>query len=145
MLDLLIDKNHFLSIRKQIAIQIAVLVHYRFLPPGEKLPSETGLARHLDISRDSIREAYRFLEDKNFIRSDGRRVRTVAEHPDWHRAADYLGLEFSPDDVGQKIKIVVTSRSATNTEFVKRELPKQMRRIINGCLKNHRAAEDRNF
>jgi GntR family transcriptional repressor for pyruvate dehydrogenase complex len=52
---------------EQAADQIKDMIMGGELLPGDKLPSEIDLSRELDISRSSIREAFRALESQGVI------------------------------------------------------------------------------
>lgn len=67
-------KNEFTSIKKskvyeEIAKQIENLIDKRQLKPGHRLPPERELSDIFKVSRHSIREAFRFLENGRIIKS----------------------------------------------------------------------------
>jgi DNA-binding FadR family transcriptional regulator len=89
MLNLIVDRNHFIGMQTQIASQIAALIRSGMLPPGEILPSETALAQHHEISRNVVREAYQILKNKKLVKSVSRREGTVVCEPS-ERGASFV-------------------------------------------------------
>ncbi|WP_336660371.1 FadR/GntR family transcriptional regulator [Leucobacter sp. USHLN153] len=62
-----------LSLPDRISVDLERLILEGELAPGEKLPAERELAQHFGISRVSVREALRELENRGFIdRKPGR-------------------------------------------------------------------------
>lgn len=57
------------SLQKQIVRQIELLIEEGKLKHGEKLPPERKLAEIFKVSRHSVREAIRTLEEKHILRS----------------------------------------------------------------------------
>ena len=63
--------------------QIMELIKNNELKPGDKLPPERELAEKLSISRGSLREAFRVLESRGFIKSKpggGRYIREIRKN-----------------------------------------------------------------
>ncbi|GGN62401.1 GntR family transcriptional regulator [Oceanobacillus indicireducens] len=61
-------KSHYQKPRYLIVIeQIREKINNGELEPGEQLPSETALAKALGVSRNTLREALRILEEENII------------------------------------------------------------------------------
>ena len=52
---------------EEISSRIKELIFEGVLKPGEKLPSENGLAKRFQVGRQSVREALRLLELSGFI------------------------------------------------------------------------------
>jgi DNA-binding FadR family transcriptional regulator len=52
---------------EQVSTKIKSLIFKGILKPGDKLPSETELARQFDVGRQTIREALRILELSGFL------------------------------------------------------------------------------
>ena len=55
------------SLHRKIADAIIDYIHTSGLKAGEKLPSERALSESLSISRNSLREALRVLENEGII------------------------------------------------------------------------------
>jgi DNA-binding FadR family transcriptional regulator len=53
-------------------------------PPGERLPNETALLRRFDVSRPTLREAFRVLVAKRLIVSRQKVGTTVRARADWN-------------------------------------------------------------
>lgn len=61
-------KSHYQKPRYLIVIeQIREKINNGELEPGEQLPSETALAKALGVSRNTLREALRILEEENIV------------------------------------------------------------------------------
>jgi GntR family transcriptional repressor for pyruvate dehydrogenase complex len=63
--------------------QVVKLIKNNELKPGDKLPPERELAEKLSISRGSLREAFRVLESRGFIKSQpggGRYIREIRKN-----------------------------------------------------------------
>jgi DNA-binding FadR family transcriptional regulator len=56
-------------VHEQVADQLRDLIGRGVLRPGDRLPTETALARELDVSRGSVREALRVLSAQRLIRT----------------------------------------------------------------------------
>ncbi|WP_024356625.1 FadR/GntR family transcriptional regulator [Leucobacter chironomi] len=68
-----INRGATLSVPDRLSVDLERLILEGDLAPGEKLPAERELAQHLGVSRVSIREALRELENRGFIdRKPGR-------------------------------------------------------------------------
>jgi len=66
------DKSLFSPIKnrrafEEVSLKIKTLIFDGILKPGDKLPSETDLARQFNVGRQTIREALRILELSGFI------------------------------------------------------------------------------
>ena len=66
------------SLSEQIAEHLSERIVRGDLAPGEKLP-EAELAKELDVSTNSLREAFRLLEKRHLIRLQPRRGARVCE------------------------------------------------------------------
>jgi DNA-binding FadR family transcriptional regulator len=67
------------SVITQAAQEICRLVEAERLGPGDALPTETGLAQILGVSRNSVREALRVLHGLGYVeKAAGRRVVVTA-------------------------------------------------------------------
>jgi len=78
--------------------QIMVLIKSNELKPGDKLPPERELAEKFSISRGSLREAFRVLESRGFIKSKpggGRFIREVNKDALTHTENIISSLERS--------------------------------------------------
>lgn len=53
---------------RKVAASIAERIHSRSLREGERLPSETELARQFGVNRSTVREALRELESRGLVR-----------------------------------------------------------------------------
>jgi GntR family transcriptional regulator len=73
-----VDKNSGVPIYQQIAESIADLIKGGALPPGSLFPAERTLCETLDISRMTLREATRLLENDGLLESYQGRGRFVA-------------------------------------------------------------------
>ena len=56
-----------IHLREQIADSVQDLIVADHLRLGDQLPSERGLARHLGVSRGTVREAIRLLEQRGLV------------------------------------------------------------------------------
>jgi GntR family transcriptional regulator len=90
-------------------------------PPGSPLPSETDLAEQLDVSRATLREALRTLEDRQLIVRRHGRGTFVSQAPivkDLHRnfgiTAMIRAAGYHPATVGQQITTGPASRDAAD-------------------------------
>jgi GntR family transcriptional regulator len=73
-----LDKNSSVPIYQQIAEGIADLIKRGALPPGSLFPAERTLCETFDISRMTLREATRLLENDGLLESYQGRGRFVA-------------------------------------------------------------------
>lgn len=76
-----IDDNSELSIYEQIIAHVTEAVATRDLLPAERLPSVRQLADQLDIAPGTVARAYRELERRNLIVTDGARGTSIASNP----------------------------------------------------------------
>lgn len=90
-------------------------------PPGSPLPSETELADHLAVSRATLREALRTLEDRQLVvRRHGRGtfVSTAPIVNDLHRnfgiTAMIRAAGYAPSTAGQEIRTAPAQREAAD-------------------------------
>lgn len=81
MIDRASSEPFYLQLGRLLSEQI-VSGHY---PPGERLPSESELCRQFDLSRSTVRETLRALQNDGKIRLVQRRGAFVCadEHPGW--------------------------------------------------------------
>ena len=78
--------------------QIMELIKNNELKPGDKFPPERELAEKLSISRGSLREAFRVLESRGFIKSKpggGRYIREIRKNGHNNTENIILSLEKS--------------------------------------------------
>jgi DNA-binding FadR family transcriptional regulator len=76
---------------EQIITYIRGAISSRKLRPGDRLPSETDLARHFGVSRPTVREALKVLESQNVLRSStGPTGGTFVRAIDGAGVAEYL-------------------------------------------------------
>lgn len=81
---------------EQIADQIRDLIVNGQIGPGERLPSETGLAAQFGASRATVREALRVLSSQNLIRtSKGMAGGSFVTQPSPEHISDFLSANFS--------------------------------------------------
>ncbi len=60
-------KAEKLPLYEEVAAKIAYLVEEGTLKPGERIPSIRNLSRQMQVSINTVREAYGFLEDRRLI------------------------------------------------------------------------------
>lgn len=76
---------------EQIVEHIRGAISARELNPGDRLPPETELAKHLGVSRPTVREALKVLEALNILRSStGPKGGTFVKSLSGLEVADYL-------------------------------------------------------
>ena len=76
--------------------QIERLILEGKVRPGQKLPSERGLAEEFDVSRPTVREAIQKLEARGLINGDmAGDIRSRARRFDVHRSDDDYDPAFS--------------------------------------------------
>lgn len=86
-------KGTTLSVPDRLSIDLERLILDGSLVPGEKLPAERELAEHLGVSRVSIREALRELENRGLIdRKPGRGTIVLAPGERLELGAGGFGL-----------------------------------------------------
>ena len=76
-----LDHNSYISLHVQLHNQLRRLIVSRRWQPGERIPTETLLARHLDISRTTVRIALQRLEVEGMIKRAAGRGTFVAWQP----------------------------------------------------------------
>jgi DNA-binding FadR family transcriptional regulator len=81
---------------EQIAERLTADIRSGALPPGERLPSERDLARSLDVSRASVREAIAALQVQGLVETRPGAGTFVAAQPP---AGDALPHDASPSAV----------------------------------------------
>jgi DNA-binding GntR family transcriptional regulator len=69
-----------ITLHEQARRRIERLITDRDLKPGSQLPSETNLARELYVSRTTIRNALKFLEQEGKIERMPGRGSIVRQH-----------------------------------------------------------------
>ena len=69
MLGIAVDRNGNISLARQIREQIARLILGSHLRAGDMLPSTRELAKSLDVSRNTVNEAYEMLWAEGYIAS----------------------------------------------------------------------------
>jgi GntR family transcriptional repressor for pyruvate dehydrogenase complex len=75
---------------RKVAVRIAERIRSRVLHQGERLPSETELARQFGVNRSTVREALRELESRGLVRRrPGSKLMSVSRP---HHAAVAAGV-----------------------------------------------------
>ena len=69
-----------IRLHEQVRRRIEKLITDRALKPGSELPSETNLASQLYVSRTTIRNALKFLEQEGKIERTPGRGTIVRQH-----------------------------------------------------------------
>lgn len=141
-----------MSIPDRLSVDLERLILDGELAPGERLPSERELADRLDVSRVSVREALRELENRGMIdRRPGRG--TIVLAPEDRMATTRLGIPKSlqPElrDIMELRAIVeppiarIAAARATSRDLVQlRELLESMEQAVSS---SHYAELDRAF
>ena len=76
-----LDHNSYISLHVQLHNQLRRLMVSGRWPDGERIPTETQMARHLDISRTTVRIALQRLEVEGMIRRAAGRGTFVTWQP----------------------------------------------------------------
>lgn len=66
MLDYPLNRNSFEALYYQLAEKIRQMIHQQF-PPGSKLPSESELIGRYHVSRNTVRQAIKLLEQQGYV------------------------------------------------------------------------------
>jgi DNA-binding FadR family transcriptional regulator len=95
------------------------------LTPGSRLPTERELAERLDVSRTSVREALRELEQRRLIARSPGRGTTVLPRSDNAQALDGLDAGSAEQDDVAELRMLVepqiaslAAQRATDTDLV---------------------------
>jgi len=63
-----IDKEHPIPIYYQLEREIEKMIEKRIVLPGDRIPGDIELSRHLDVSHITVRKAFSRLEEKGLIK-----------------------------------------------------------------------------
>src|ERR1700754_2550171 len=86
------------TLSAQVARHLLDLISREGLKPGDKVPSEVQICREMQVSRGSVREAYRTLAALGILEIEsGRRPRLQAITP--HVLAQVFGYPLNPAQV----------------------------------------------
>ena len=86
-----LDHNSYISLHVQLHNQLRRLIVSRRWQFGERIPTEMQLARHLDISRTTVRIALQRLEVEGLIKRTAGRGTFVVYQPQDHTANRTIG------------------------------------------------------
>ncbi len=92
-----LDHNSYISLHVQLHNQLRRLIVSGRWQAGERIPAEMQLARHLDISRTTVRIALQRLEVEGLIKRSAGRGTFVVYEPQEHsanRSIGYLTCSF---------------------------------------------------
>ena len=92
-----LDHNSFISLHVQLHNQLRRLIVSERWQHGERIPTETQLSKHLDISRTTVRIALQRIEVEGLIRRTAGRGTFVTYQPQEHshtRSIGYLTCSF---------------------------------------------------
>ena len=92
-----LDHNSYISLHVQLHNQLRRLIVSGRWQYGERIPTETRLSRHLDISRTTVRIALQRLEVEGLIKRTAGRGTFVVYQPQDHaanRSIGYLTCSF---------------------------------------------------
>lgn len=95
-----LQKGETLSVPDRLSVDLERLILEGELSPGEKIPSERELAEHLGVSRASVRDALRELENRGLIdRRPGRGTIVLEPGANTRLTGDMLGemAQLQPD------------------------------------------------
>jgi len=93
--------------------QIREMIQSSELSPGQRLPSETSLAKHLSVSRSSLREALNALVHLGYLERQNRGV-CVAPESQWRTNLSFHFLRSRED---QAIAAMIEVRKIIETEL----------------------------
>ena len=93
--------------------QIREMIQSSELSPGQRLPSETSLAKHLSVSRSSLREALNALVHLGYLQRQNRGV-YVAPESQWRTNLTFHFLRSRED---QAIAAMIEVRKIIETEL----------------------------
>src|SRR5262252_9491471 len=74
-----LDRKRSVSLQRQLALKVKQLVHDGMLRPGKIVPSSRELARDLQVSRNTVLQAYDRLIGEGYLESSPRRGLYVSE------------------------------------------------------------------
>ena len=86
-----LDHNSYISLHVQLHNQLRRLIVSGRWQDGERIPTETQLSRHLDISRTTVRIALQRLEVEGLIQRTAGRGTFVAHQSQEHAASRTIG------------------------------------------------------
>ena len=95
--DIRLDHNSFISLHVQLHNQLRRLIVSERWQHGERIPTETQLSKHLDISRTTVRIALQRIEVEGLIRRTAGRGTFVTYQPQEHshtRSIGYVTRSF---------------------------------------------------
>ena len=138
--NLTIDEFHPISMQRQIADQIAVLIREGTILPNEVLPSEARFAEHHGVSRSVVRQAYQTLKNKKLIKSDIRRGSFVVNNGEGNAGKEFLKINISAV-LKEKINVISLFRDLIPDELIERELSGKIEQLFAEYRDNHRAVD----
>jgi GntR family transcriptional repressor for pyruvate dehydrogenase complex len=93
--------------RQPLAVMLAARLERMIatgeIAPGQRLPAERDLARELDVSRTTLREALHKLDEKGLVERRQGRGTTVVPRPD--EALQILGMHQPADAIGSATEL----------------------------------------
>ena len=160
-MDIRIDSSNDVPIRRQLTEQIIFLIAIDRLKDGELLPSVRELARRLKIHHNTVSEAYQDLVRREWLeRRRGSRLAVISrERNDSETSLDDLinrtiasarEKGFSLQELRERVRerllaeppdhILVIEQDEGLRELICEELRSQLRWTVEGCSREHLAA-----
>lgn len=93
--------------------QIRELIHSGEFSPGQRLPSEMNMAKHLSVSRSSLREALNALVHLGYLQRQNRGI-YVASESQWRTN---LSFHFARSQEDQRVAEMIEVRKIIETEL----------------------------
>ena len=109
-----LDHNSYISLHVQLHNQLRRLIVSGRWQDGERIPTETLLSRHLDISRTTVRIALQRIEIEGLIKRTAGRGTFVSYQPQEHSSSRFHRIHHSQFSI---TKIHTNLLSSAETEL----------------------------